>query len=85
VQDWFSTFATLGDCFTRRAMMFPEGRYAPAARAYRETANLEAFVRTIAPIYATDPHYADAVLAIARAPEVTGIIDRYTAIRSFET
>src|SRR5437588_781772 len=27
VQDWFATFATLGDCFARRAAMFNAGRY----------------------------------------------------------
>ncbi len=85
VQDWFATFPTLADCFTRRALLFTEGRYGPAARAYRETANLEAFVRAIAPIYATDPHYADAVLVIARSEAVLSIIDRlWTSISSFE-
>src|SRR6478672_13564702 len=50
VQDWFATFATLGDCFTRRAVMFTAGRYAKFATAYKENRDLEALVRSIAPI-----------------------------------
>jgi flagellum-specific peptidoglycan hydrolase FlgJ len=70
VEDWFATFATLGDCFARRAAMFTAGRYAPIARAYQAGGSLEALVRAIAPIYATDPGYADAVLALIGNAEV---------------
>lgn len=85
VQDWFATFAALSDCFTRRASMFTEGRYLPYARAYRETANLEAFVRGIGPIYATDPAYADRVLVFAQSPEVTNIVDQlHIALTGYE-
>lgn len=74
VEDWFATFPVLSDCFTRRALMFAEGRYAEATRAYRETANLEAFVRAVAPVYATDPRYAEKILALACMKAVTDIV-----------
>jgi flagellum-specific peptidoglycan hydrolase FlgJ len=70
VQDWFATFATLGDCFARRAAMFTVGRYAPFAAAYQAGGSLEALIRGIAPIYATQPGYADAVLALIGNPAV---------------
>lgn len=76
VRDWFATFATLGDCFLRRALLFTEGRYVESWKRYLENRDLEAFVRAMAPIYATDSHYADAVLAIARMPEVTSIVEQ---------
>src|SRR5947208_2405336 len=50
VQDWFATFATLGDCFARRAAMFSAGRYAPLASAYKAGGSLDDLVRGIAPI-----------------------------------
>lgn len=86
VQDWFAKFSTLADCFTRRALLFAEGRYYAAAKAYRESADLDAFVHAIGPIYATDPKYADTVLALARGAAVATVIDRmYAAIRSVST
>lgn len=84
VKDWFATFARLSDCFKKRALLFTEGRYAHFTRNYRETGNLEAFVRGIAPIYATDPQYADKVLEIARMKAVTDIVDElHTALTGY--
>jgi flagellum-specific peptidoglycan hydrolase FlgJ len=74
LQDWFATFATLGDCFARRAAMFTLGRYAPFARAFQAGGSLEDLVRGIAPIYATDPGYAGAVLALIGNPDVQAAI-----------
>jgi flagellum-specific peptidoglycan hydrolase FlgJ len=74
VQDWFATFATLGDCFARRADMFTAGRYAPFAAGFQADRNLETLVRGIAPIYATDPTYADKLLALINNPEVQAAV-----------
>jgi flagellum-specific peptidoglycan hydrolase FlgJ len=74
VEDWFATFAVLGDCFARRAAMFSLGRYAPLAAAWRASRDLEALVRGIAPIYATDPTYADKVLSLIRNTDVQAAI-----------
>jgi flagellar protein FlgJ len=74
VRDWFATFETLGDCFAKRAAMFTAGRYAPFLERYKQTGDLEAFVRGFAPIYATDPEYADKVLRFASMPELRDAI-----------
>lgn len=70
VQDWFATFATLGDCFARRAALFAGGRYAPFAAAWLANRDLEALVRGVAGIYATDAAYADRLLTLIRDPDV---------------
>ena len=69
-QDLFATFATLANCFAKRAGMFGAGRYAPFAAAYRSTGDMEAYIRGIAPIYATAPNYADQLLEIINEPSV---------------
>ena len=69
VRDWFASFATLADCFARRAATFTAGRYAPFAAAYRADRNLESLVRGIGPIYATDPAYADKLLGLIHDPD----------------
>jgi len=74
VQDWFATFPTLGHCFTHRAAIWNQGRYAPAASAYLQNQNLDALVHAIAPIYATDPNYADRILSLVRNPDVQAAI-----------
>jgi flagellum-specific peptidoglycan hydrolase FlgJ len=79
VEDWFATFATLGDCFARRAAIFTAGRYAPFARAYKAGGSLEALVRGIAPIYATDPGYAETVLALIGNADVQAALARARA------
>jgi len=70
VQDWFATFATLGDCFAKRAALFATGRYAPFAAAWLAHRDLEALVRGVASVYATDPAYADRLLALIRDPDI---------------
>lgn len=70
VQDLFATFNALSDCFAKRAAMWNKGRYAKSAEAYNQDKNLEAFIRSMAPIYATDPKYADSVLALIHSSSV---------------
>jgi flagellar protein FlgJ len=74
VQDWFATFPSLGDCFAHRAALFSAGRYAPLAAAYKAGGSLEDLVRGIAPLYATDPAYADRLLALIGNAEVAAAI-----------
>jgi flagellum-specific peptidoglycan hydrolase FlgJ len=74
VTDWFATFATLGDCFAHRSAMFSTGRFAPFATAYKTGGSLEDLVRGIAPVYATDPGYADNVLALIHNADVQAAI-----------
>jgi flagellar protein FlgJ len=74
VEDVFATFATLGDCFAYRAAIFSIGRFAPFAAAFKGGGSLEELVRGIAPIYATDPAYADHVLALIANADVRAAI-----------
>lgn len=74
VKDWFSTFATLGDCFSKRASMWDKGPYAKAAAAYRAGGTVEQLVRDIAPIYATAPNYAAIVLSLVNDPSIKAAI-----------
>lgn len=76
VKDWFATFATLSDCFTKRATLFTTGRYAPFAERYASDGDLDALVRGVASVYATDPNYASEVLAIANEEKVVDAIER---------
>lgn len=82
VKDWFAAFPTYAACFARRAVMFTEGAYLAAWRAYQQRPDLEAFVRAVGPIYATAPNYADQILELARSPEVTEIVDQLQAALS---
>lgn len=74
VTDWFATFPTLTDCFLYRGRMFNKPPYLAAAETYRTNGDFPTLVRTIAPIYATDPGYADTVLRIAQSPELQAAI-----------
>ncbi len=74
VQDWFAAFPTLADCFARRGIMFTAGRYAPMLATFRQNGDLEALIRAIAPVYATDPHYADSVLRLIGQQDVRAAI-----------
>jgi flagellar protein FlgJ len=71
----FATFPTLADAFLKHTALLVTGKpYFSSFQRYlnSDTKDLEQFVRDIARNYATDPHYADKLLAIMRMPEVRG-------------
>jgi flagellar protein FlgJ len=70
VHDWFATFETLGDCFSKRAAMWDKGRYMVCAEQFKRDGDLNALVRSIASIYATAPDYAKQVLSIIDQADV---------------
>ena len=74
VQDWFATFATLADCFTKHAQIFTLPRYASFSAAYRINHDVVAFVNAIAPIYASAPNYAAEILHILSQPDVAAAL-----------
>lgn len=73
-KDWFAKFAGLSDCFAKRAALFSVGRYKVPYEKYKADRDLIAFVRTIGPIYATAPTYAESVLLIIRQGDVLAAI-----------
>lgn len=52
-------------------LMTEEPAYADALAIWQETHDIEQFVCTMGRIYATDPEYADKVLATIRANDLT--------------
>ena len=61
----FRLYASLADAFDEHARLIAtDRRYSPAMAL---KADLAAFVRAVAKIYATDPHYADKILELIRA------------------
>ena len=65
----FRRFASMEDCFREHGRFLRDNpRYAPAFR----TTDAEGFARAIhAAGYATDPHYADALIGIIRDNDLT--------------
>ena len=79
VRDWFATFANLSDCFAYRAhLLLNSPLYKPALQQFQKDRNLEAYIKSIAAHYATDPTYAAAVEKFATSKEV---VDAVNAVR----
>jgi flagellar protein FlgJ len=70
VKDWFATYPSLEACFAERVKMANRPRYQPFMARYKQTKDVEEFVRGFAPIYATDPKYAELVLKLVESPKL---------------
>jgi flagellum-specific peptidoglycan hydrolase FlgJ len=67
----FATFPTLDACFQKHASLFIQTQtYAAAWARYLISHDLNTLIRQIAPVYATDPSYAEKLLRIISIPEV---------------
>jgi flagellar protein FlgJ len=66
----FANYESPQDAFDAHAKLLtnPAGHYAKALPAI---GNLEAYVKAIAPIYATDPHYAESILNLIHSNQLT--------------
>ena len=74
-RDWFATFSSLADAFAYyQGKLLTDRRYAPALSRYRDDRDLPALIRSIAPFYATDPGYADKLIAITSMDVVRAAI-----------
>jgi len=71
-QDWFAAFDSLANCFVKHAKLITDGK--PYARAWAAFRLLhhdpEQLARDIAPIYATDPDYADKIVSLMNSHRV---------------
>lgn len=82
-RDWFATFASLADCFVKRAELFSTAPYVASFEAYLSKKNLSDLIDAIAPIYATDPEYARTLKTIvAEKKIVAAISDARAALAS---
>jgi peptidoglycan hydrolase FlgJ len=72
----FASFATLTECFEDHAHIITSvPMYRRAWEGYMRDKSLEALVRNIAPVYATDPGYAAKVLAVMAGPDFCAAIE----------
>jgi flagellum-specific peptidoglycan hydrolase FlgJ len=74
VKDWFATFASLADCFKKRAMLFTRSPYLPYLQQYNKDHQLFNFVKGICDIYSTDPNDHNVIMQIASMPEMIATI-----------
>ena len=68
VTAWFARFASMEECFRERDRVIATGALFAEARAAK--ADAEQFVRALAKHWATDPAYAEKILAIYRRFEL---------------
>ena len=67
----FESYGTLTDCFNDHARLITQGPYLSAWQAYQQGHDMDAFIRAVSPIYATDPTYAAKMLSEAHSLIVT--------------
>ena len=72
--DAFAAYPTMADCFADHARLLTGGLYEKAWEAFQADGNVERFVRAIGPIYATQPGYAEQMLAQRRAPSIVNAL-----------
>lgn len=74
--DWFATFPTLADCFNHRtSAILLKGLYANFLGTYKISKDLITYISNVAKSYATDPDYANKILAIISQPEVVAALN----------
>ena len=72
----FEAYDSLAECFIAHARLIQGGRYASVWQAYTQDHDLDALIRGVCGIYATDPDYAQEVLTLAHGPHVTAAIQQ---------
>jgi peptidoglycan hydrolase FlgJ len=76
----FAVFKRLDDCFEYYAELLtrPGGIYSNAWEKFKHTQDLPKFIEEIAPLYATDPHYASKVIIMLKYPDlIHAIVEAY--------
>ena len=71
----FAAFDSIAECFDYHARLITEGKsYAKAWTNYMGSRDLQALISDLAPIYATDPAYADKLRSILSMPQVQAVL-----------
>jgi len=70
----FEVYDSLADCFIAHAKLLEGGPYRNAWQRFQSDRDLDAYIRGIAGVYATDPAYANKILTLAHGPHVTEAI-----------
>jgi flagellum-specific peptidoglycan hydrolase FlgJ len=76
----FESFATLADAFARHNQLIKNAApYHAAIEQYQADGDIPALIRGVAVHYATDPNYADKILALSQRPDVVDAIAKARA------
>lgn len=68
IQDKFQSYSSLDEAIEDWCvLMTEEPAYADALAEWESTWDVEAFIRAMAPVYATDPDYADKIISTINA------------------
>lgn len=71
----FAAFDSITECFEYHARLITEGKsYAQAWANYLGSRDLQALIADVAPIYATDPAYADKLRSILSMTQLQAIL-----------
>ncbi len=71
----FAVFVSIEACFEKHASLFTtEHAYGAAWAHYLKSGDTEALIRQVAPIYATDPQYANKLWQVVSMPEVAACL-----------
>lgn len=67
IEDKFQSYSSINEAIFDWCALMLWGPYRPYTEQYRQDQDLEAFVRGIASVYATDIYYADKILQTIKA------------------
>ena len=72
IQAKFRKFATFTEAFDEHGRLVgSRPQYARAMKIWADTHNVELFVKALAPVYATDPKYAQLIMSIIKGRNLT--------------
>jgi flagellum-specific peptidoglycan hydrolase FlgJ len=72
----FAAFTSSYECIKKHSQLITQNkRYQPAFQEYKTSGNLEHLVHGIAPIYATDPGYANKLLTLMSMKSVVDAVN----------
>lgn len=75
-KDWFAKYSDLTECFKLHAKLLTGRVYQNHIAVWKQDGDIEKLVRGIAPLYATDPAYADRLLTVLAMPLVKSTITK---------
>lgn len=67
----FQKFSSFDEAFDMHGILMNKPIYSPAMKVWKTTRNVNAFVKRMAPIYATDPKYYTTIMSIIKTNNLT--------------
>lgn len=78
----FEAYASLESCFADHARLIQAGVYAPAWEQYQADHDIDTYIRGVSEHYATDPNYADQMIAETHSQTVSAALMRIAALNA---